>query len=103
MSLARLLRRACDSCPGRVAVEVEGGRTLTYESWERRSTAQARGLAAAGVRPGDRVVLLFDSTRWTDYAVVYIAAQKAGAVAVPLSDSLTDIELRRLLHEWDAS
>ena len=103
MTLARLLRRACESCPGRVAVEVEGTRTLTYESWERRSTAQARGLAAAGVRPGDRVALLFGSTRWTDYAVAYIAAQKAGAVAVPLGDELSDIELRRILHECDAS
>lgn len=46
-----------------------------------------------GVRPGDRVALYFDNARWTDYAACYVAAHKAGAVAVPLSPRFAPAEV----------
>lgn len=80
-----LLRERASVAPGHVALVVDGGASLTYGAWEQRSGALARGLRARGVAPGDRVALLFDNARWTDYAVAYVGVLAAGAVAVPLS------------------
>ncbi len=67
--------------PGGVAIEVEGGDDLTYGSWERRSNAIARGLAARDVGRGDRVALLFDARHWADFAAGYLGVVKSGATA----------------------
>lgn len=85
------LRAAADG--DATALVVDGGPTLAYRAWDERSTATARGLAAMGVTPGDRVALLFDNARWTAYAVAYLAVHKAGGVAVPLSPRFTPDEL----------
>lgn len=76
---------------------VDGGPSMTYRRWQQRSEAMARGLAAEGVRPGDRVALRFDNARWTDYAAAYVAAHKAGAAAVPLSTRFAGPELADVL------
>lgn len=98
-----LLRARLAAAPEHVALAVEGGESLTYEDWERRSNAAARGLLDAGVRAGDRVALYFDNARWTDYAVAYIAAHKAGAAAVPLSSRFAARELEQVLEHADAA
>ncbi|MDQ3974788.1 MAG: AMP-binding protein, partial [Actinomycetota bacterium] len=102
-TLPDLLRQAAAAGPGRVAVTVDGGAVLTYGSWHRRSDAMARGLQGGGVRPGDRVALLFDAVRWAEYAVAYLAVHKAAAVAVPLGADLTAMELARILGDCQAS
>ncbi|MFC4062862.1 class I adenylate-forming enzyme family protein [Planomonospora corallina] len=98
-----LLRLRAAQDPGRTAMEVAGGQALTFEQWERRSDAAAHGLLGLGVRPGDRVGLLFGSGDWTGFAVAYCAAQKAGAVAVPLSDRLAAPEAGYMLGHCSAS
>ncbi len=60
-----------------------GGAQLTISTWDQRSAAAARGLAALGVRPGDRVLLPV-AADWIGYAVGYAAISKAGATAVPV-------------------
>ncbi len=82
---------------------MDGGETLTYRQWESRSNAAARGLLARGVEVGDRVALLFDNDRWTDYAVCYLAVHKAGAVAVPVGCRFTEAELEHVLMHSQAS
>jgi len=98
-----LLRARVAAAPEHVALAVDGGESLTYEDWERRSDAAARGLLDAGVRAGDRVALYFDNARWTDYAVAYIAAHKAGAAAVPVSSRFAARELAQVLDHADAA
>jgi long-chain acyl-CoA synthetase len=68
----------------RTAIQVlpDGGR-LTFRTWEERSDEAAHGLAALGVRQGDRVLLPV-ATDWLSYAVAYAAIHKAGATAVPV-------------------
>ena len=75
----------------------EGWVEVTAERFHEEVRAVAKGLAAAGVRPGDRVALL-SRTRyeWTlvDYAVWY-----AGAVTVPLYDSASTQQVEAILAD----
>lgn len=80
---------------------VVGESAIDYASWESRSNAVARGLAAKGVRPGHRVALYFDNVDWLDFAVAYLGVLKAGGVAVPLSSKLGATELRWILDHCE--
>ncbi len=88
-----LLRSQAAAGPDHVALVVDGGESLTYGDWQRRSTAVARGFAGAGIVAGDRVGLFFDNAWWTEYAICYVGALEAGAVAVPLSPRLSPPEV----------
>ncbi|MGC5011952.1 class I adenylate-forming enzyme family protein [Streptosporangium sp. DT93] len=98
-----MLRLRAMQEPDRAAVIVEGGPEMTFEEWERRSDAVAHGLLDRGVRPGDRIGLLFGSRDWTDFAVAFCAVHKAGAAAVPVSDRLAPAEVRHMLEHCSAS
>ncbi|MDP8988425.1 MAG: acyl--CoA ligase, partial [Actinomycetota bacterium] len=82
---ADLLRLRAADQGSAVALGVQGGPSLTFGEWHRRSEAMAGGLSARAVRPGDRVVLVFDGRRWADLAMAYAAVQRVGGVAVVLS------------------
>ena len=92
-----LLRLRAAENPEAVALRVGDAEALTYGRWEARSNAAARGLVGRGVRPGDRVGLVFGNDRWADYAVCYLAVQKSGAVAVPLGSRFAGAEMDRVL------
>lgn len=98
-----LLRARVAADPDAVAIVVDGGDHLSYEDWDRRSNAAARGLVAHNVRPDDRIALLFDNARWTDYAVSYMAVLKVGATAVPLGPRFADRELASILEHCEAA
>lgn len=102
-TLIRLLAARASATPRGVAISVDGGDELTYEAWQRRSSQQAHGLQQAGVASGARVVIVVDSRHWTEYAVSYMAVQMAAAVAVPLSRSLSAVEIERVVHEVEAA
>lgn len=97
-----VLRARLSSQPDTLALVVDGCGSLTYQSWEERSNAIGRGLVHAGVCPGDRVGLMFDSRRWHAYAVAYFAVLKAGAVAVPIPAGTRDVQVRRILSHCEA-
>jgi acyl-CoA synthetase (AMP-forming)/AMP-acid ligase II len=80
--LAELLTARVAHQADAIALGVHGGASITFAEWDRRSDAMARGLSARAVRPGDRVVLVFDGRRWPDFAAAYAGVHKAGAVAV---------------------
>lgn len=102
-SHAALLHAAAAARPAAAAITVDGGPVLSYGDWQRRGVAAARGIRAAGVAPGDRVALLFDTERWTDCAVAYAAVVQAGAIAMPLSSELSSLELVRVLRHSRAA
>ncbi|MEV7404951.1 class I adenylate-forming enzyme family protein [Streptomyces sp. NPDC091267] len=86
---------------------VTGRERLDFASWQARSGAYACALRSAGLRPGDRVVLHHGTSRWTEFAVAFLAVLRAGGVAVPLSDRsapaateyvFADSRARFLLH-----
>lgn len=103
VTIVDLLRERAEQEPDRVALRVDGVGSMSYRAWEERSNAVARGLVARGVEAGEPLALFFDDTEWREYAVAYLAALKAGAIAVPLSDRLTDTELASILSRCGAA
>src|SRR5688572_27938063 len=96
-TVPRLLawRRSLD--PHRVAIEVDGVATLTFAQWDSASDLAASALLQRGLGRGDRVCLVFGGRDWTHYAIAYCAVQKAGGVAVPLSDRIPEAQLDQLV------
>ena len=66
---------------GHMAVTAEDGE-LSYDDLERKANQLARYLIKSGVRPGDRVGLLFSRSVWAYVAM--LAVMKANAAYVPL-------------------
>jgi len=77
--------------------DLGSGDALTFEEWDRRSNALARGLVARGVERGDRVSIYLPSEECLRWIVAYAAAHKAGAVAVPTNTRLSVRELIAIL------
>ena len=102
-SLPQLLAEAAAARPRDVAAQVGDGPQLTYGAWQERSDAQACALLDAGIGAGHRLALLFDTERWTEYAVAYVAALKSGAVPLPLSAELSALEIARALRAAGAA
>lgn len=103
MLLTDLLLDRATAEPERPAIAVDGSGTLTYGAWEARSNAFARGLAARGVSPGDRVALYFGNPSWTEFAVAYAGTAKAGAVSVPVSPRFPAADLDDVLERCAVS
>lgn len=98
-----LLARRARADPDRLAVVVDGGGSLTYGEWSRRAEQFARGLVDRGVRPTDRVGLVFGEAAWADFAVAYCGVLLAGATAVPLSAALPAAQLAACLEHCGAA
>ncbi|MEX2520009.1 MAG: AMP-binding protein, partial [Paracoccaceae bacterium] len=75
-----VVRSAADKAPER----------LTYGALRARIARAAGGLAAHGVRRGDRVMLRIGHS--TDFPILFLAAAAIGAVPVPTSAQLSDEE-----------
>jgi len=88
--------------PGTVALVDAVGprRTLTWAELDRRVDAVAAGLGAAGLLAGHRLALLGRNS--AAFVVAYLAALRAGVVAVPLNPQSTTSELASLLADCGA-
>ena len=82
-------------------------RSLSYEgTWHTsgelaaRARRAAAGLAALGVRPGDRVVLVMANC--PEVGIAYAALWRAGAVATPVLFLLSEDELRHVMTDSGA-
>lgn len=89
MDLATAMAWTAERHPDRRAVG--GSRPMTYRQWDARTNQLARALRGAGVGPGDRVALSLAGGE--PLASLHLAAQKVGAVSVPLSTRLSSDEL----------
>ncbi|GIJ22981.1 class I adenylate-forming enzyme family protein [Micromonospora lutea] len=90
MDIGRMLAWGAERHPHRRAVA--GPVPMTFRQWDAHTNQVARALAALGVSRGDRVVL--HMANGAGLAGGYLAVQKLGAVAVPLSTryGLADVE-----------
>jgi acetyl-CoA synthetase len=96
---------------GRAAMlvpEARSVRTYTFDHFAQASARLANGLAALGVRRGDRVAICLPQS--PDCATAHLAVQRLGAIAVPISilcgteavrHRLVDSRARVLIAAWD--
>ena len=85
---------------GRRTALVEGERRLSWAEFERDTARIANGLAALGLRSGDRIALLMDSSLETALATFGII--RSGCVAVPLNVSVTDAAVGAMIEDAQA-
>jgi len=85
---------------GDAACVVDDSGGLTFRELDRRSDALAAGLAARGLRPGDRLGLLCPNGG--DFVIAYLGALKSGATLVPLNLLLHPREMGFILADSGA-
>jgi acyl-CoA synthetase (AMP-forming)/AMP-acid ligase II len=73
-------------------------RALTFRAWDRQADEIGGGLARAGLRDGDRVLLPISNRHATGFAIAYMAVLRAGGICVPLSTRLTVSEVGRFAN-----
>ncbi len=78
----QFLHSSAEQYPGKTAV-ISDGRTITYGELSTRIQRVCRGLAAAGLRHGDRVVLHLRPG--IDFVTALYAVMHGGGVAVPIA------------------
>lgn len=93
-SIGNILTARAAELPDRVAVSLDGT-TYTFAELDARSDTLAAGLAALGVRPGDRVATLAPNR--IELLELYYGVAKTGAAQVPLNAFLKGEFLRHQL------
>jgi long-chain acyl-CoA synthetase len=81
-NLAVILSESARSAPDHLVAVFDGGQ-LTYRQLDQASDRVAANLAAAGIKPGDRVALQLPNI--PQFLISYFGILKAGAVVVPLN------------------
>lgn len=99
-SLCDTLRSTAARCPDREAV-VFGDRRLTYRQFASQVERAASALAAAGTRPGDRVLLMAPNS--DAFVIAAYAALRAGAILVPANPRNAPPELAHLITDSGAT
>ncbi|MBZ9735408.1 malonyl-CoA synthase [Mesorhizobium sp. CA18] len=77
--------------PGRLLMETDDGRSITYGDMVAKSAQLAHALAQAGVEPGDRVAVQVEKS--PEAMLLYLASLRTGAVFLPLNTAYTLPEL----------
>lgn len=96
--LSTLLRRDRDSAEPRLTHPVDDGwEDLSGSEVVERVLGAAAGLVAAGLEPGDRVVLL-SPTRW-EWTVADLAVLAAGGVTVPIYDTASSDQIAHVVGD----
>jgi fatty-acyl-CoA synthase len=101
VTVGHLLTLLSHALPDHAALVYEGGSRYTFEKLEREARATARGLIAAGVRPGERVVLW--ATNVPEWVVLQFALAKIGAILVTANTLLRAKEIDYLLRQSEAA
>jgi long-chain acyl-CoA synthetase len=93
---------SCRRHPRKTAlVDTSCGRRLSYAEYGEKVEALARGLIAAGMKPGE-VVAIFLCNSW-EFCTVYHAATLAGGIPTLLNPSYREREVRHQLGNSDAA
>src|SRR5579871_2182325 len=91
--LHELVLESCRRNPQKVAlVDTSCGLRLTFAEYGERVESTARGLIAAGIKPGD-VVAIFLANSW-EFCVAFHAAELAGAIPTLLNPTYREREVR---------
>src|SRR5580700_3658323 len=98
--LGRTLLASVERNPDALAV-ADGGRHLTYAQWHVEIARIAGGLAALGLKRGDRLVVVLQNR--LEMASLHWACQLAGIIVTPLNWRIKSEELDYCLLDADAA
>ena len=96
LTIGRWLGDRARTTPHRVAIRFLDGE-LTYEALERRTTRLAAGLAARGLRRGDRLATLAGTS--PDHVATFFACARLGVALQPISWRLAPAEIAYQLED----
>ncbi len=99
MDIGSCLARNARRHPEKRALTCEE-RTYTYAEFNKEVNRLAHGLAALGVKKGDKVALMMKNSDW--FAIAFFAAAKLGAVLVPINFRLAVVEAQYILQHSDS-
>lgn len=99
-TLCELLKNSTELYPSRVAFEMFGGESVTYEEVARRAATVQELLLSAGLNPGDKVALL--SSSMPNWGICYLAVTAMGLVVVPIMPDFSGEELDMILDHSEA-
>lgn len=99
-TVTAVLERAVAERPDQVFLRMPDGE-LSYRAFDRKSNALARGLRARGVKPGDTVTTILDNN--LDCVLFWFAANKLGAIWVPVNTAYKGDFLRHLVGDSSAA
>ncbi|MBV9510115.1 MAG: acyl--CoA ligase [Caulobacteraceae bacterium] len=85
------LKVKAELIPDRIAHDAVK-RALTFREWDRLADEVAGGLAAAGLKRGDRVFLAISMDNAIEMAIAAIATMRAGGIAAPVNTRLSKDE-----------
>jgi acyl-CoA synthetase (AMP-forming)/AMP-acid ligase II len=99
VNVAQHVERAAAWFPDHPAILFDG-RALSYRELDARAGRLANDLMAHGVARGDRIALSLPNI--PDFAVCYLAALKAGAVAVSINAIFKSAEVAHVVNDSGA-
>ena len=99
MNLAKFLTDTASRIPDHPAIRFEG-QAITFVEMNRRVDALAHGLMRLGLRPGDVCILMMPSS--ANWALVYYALAKLGALVVPVNFLYRQRELEYIFRDCGA-
>ena len=99
-TIGELLARTAVRSPNRLAL-VWGERRETFAELDATVNRVAHAIAAAGVRQGDRVVMLAHNSR--EFVLVHFALAKLGAISVPVNFMLNADEVAFIIEHSGAT
>lgn len=87
---------------GELPFLVESDRArLTYAQLDAATARYSQALAAAGAKPGDRIVVQVEKS--VENVLLYLAALRAGLIYVPLNTAYTPAELAYFINDAEPS
>ncbi len=98
-SISELVRRAAGAKPDGIAL-IDGDKQLRWAELDQQATAAALALGAAGLGDGDRVALQLGTS--IDFVLLYVGANRAGLISVPVNPAYTLPELSHVLVDCGA-
>ena len=101
VTVGDLVTRLSSALPDCDALVYGRGPRYTFAALEREARTIARGLIAAGVEPGERVVLW--ATNVPEWVVLQFALAKIGAVLVTANTSLRASDIKYVLTQSEAA
>jgi fatty-acyl-CoA synthase len=101
VTVGDLLTRLADALPDRDALVYETAPRYTFRDLDREARTIARGLIAAGVQRGERVVVW--ATNIPEWVVLQFALAKAGAILVTANTSLRARDIEYVLRQSEAA